>query len=125
MLPLDLLRFLHIAVKLLALLVVSLLDVRNCLLLGAEFYGRHSNIPLCFVRVSRTYSFVVDVTQLGLLSVVQDRHVRVVHIGVSLEQFHECSFRRRLSVNLLIVRDVCAINSLVFYVFERLERHGR
>lgn len=124
MLPLNLLCFLVIAVKLLALFVVGFLNIRDCLLLGAEFFGWHCKIPLCFVRVSGTYSFVVDVTQLGLLSVVQDRHLCVVHIGVSLEQFHECSFRRRLSVLLFIVRDVCTIYPLVFYVFERLERNG-
>lgn len=123
-LPLNLLCFLIIAVKFLTLFVVGLLNVRDCLLLGAEIFGWHCKIPLCFVRVSRTYSFVVDITQLGLLSIVQDRHVCVIHIGVSLEQFHECSFRRRLSMLLFIVRDVCTINTLVFYVFERLKRYG-
>jgi len=81
-LDLKLLSFLLVAVEVHALFVVSLTDVLDSLLLGGELLGIDKFIVLRFViqRVC-TYSFLVDVSELGLLSVINHlSHVTYEHL---------------------------------------------
>lgn len=98
-LHLELLSLVRLNFEVHALFVVSLPDVLDGLLLGRKLLGIDNFIILRFViqRVC-TYSFLVDISDLGLLSVTN-----LAFAHVTYEQFMELSLRRCIRRLLLIL----------------------